>query len=482
MKNNASLLYNFSLVVGDFLALVAAFVMAYILRVSIGLTPGSRIIHHPVQAVTYLRIFLLLAPFWVIIFALLGLYNSAIYEKRFAEAGRLFMGSFVGLLFVLGYAYVSNEAIFPAKLVPIYGFVLAFLFLLLFRNVARLLRSLLFRYNIGITNLLIVGDTRLTRELIDSLADTAASGYRIVGVVGGENHLPPDIHPKLFDSFGEAVKRIGANRIHSIVQTELYSDSAKNNEILTTAQEQHIAYRFVPGNTELFVGNLEVELFRSSVPVVAVHQTALIGWGRIVKRLFDLIAGSLLLLIALPFMLIIILLELLSGGHIFFRQTRLTRFNQSFRVFKFRTHTKAYSGLSPEEAFVKMGRPELSKTYRDNGDFLEHDPRVSRLGRFLRKTSLDEIPQLFNVLKGDLSLVGPRALVPSELEVYAKRHTILSVKSGLTGLAQVSGRKSISFDERRKLDMYYVQNWSFWLDIVILLKTVRVILTGEGAQ
>jgi lipopolysaccharide/colanic/teichoic acid biosynthesis glycosyltransferase len=91
------------------------------------------------------------------------------------------------------------------------------------------------------------------------------------------------------------------------------------------------------------------------------------------------------------------------------------------------------------------------------------------------------LPQLFNVVKGDLSLVGPRALIPEELSIYEKKHAILSVKSGLTGLAQVSGRRSIDFNERRQLDVFYVQNWSFWLDLVILIKTVRVVLSGRGA-
>ncbi len=129
-----------------------------------------------------------------------------------------------------------------------------------------------------------------------------------------------------------------------------------------------------------------------------------------------------------------------------------------------------------------MGKPELIKKYRDNGDFLPDDPRISGIGKFLRKTSLDELPQLWNVLRGDISLVGPRALVPEELNQYDKKHAILSVKSGLTGLAQISGRRSISFEERRKLDVYYVQNWSFWLDISILIRTLRAVLTGNGAE
>lgn len=129
-----------------------------------------------------------------------------------------------------------------------------------------------------------------------------------------------------------------------------------------------------------------------------------------------------------------------------------------------------------------MGKPSLKKTYRDNGDFLPNDPRLSAIGRFIRKTSIDELPQLFNVLKGDISLVGPRALVPQELKAYEKRHKILSVKSGLTGLAQISGRRDISFEERRTIDMYYVQNWTFWMDISILLRTIRAVINGSGAK
>ena len=141
-----------------------------------------------------------------------------------------------------------------------------------------------------------------------------------------------------------------------------------------------------------------------------------------------------------------------------------------------------YNGLLPEEAFEKMGKPELAKKFRENGDFLKNDPRFSRLGVFLRKTSLDELPQLLNVVRGDISLVGPRALVPRELDKYDKKNLILSVKSGMTGLAVISGRKAISFEERRKLDLFYVQNWSFWNDIVILAKTVSIVLFHRGAE
>jgi len=462
------------------LSLVLAFVGAYVLRVTFGISLGPSGVAHPVEAITYLRIFLLLTPFWIIVFALLGLYNSSIYEKRFAEAGRLFVGSFVGLLFVVSYAYASNQVIFPGKLVPVFGFILGFVFLLLFRNLARFVRITLFRYNIGITNIVIIGNTEVTAELVDSLQNSKQSGYRIVGVVGDHHKFAGYKHIKVFAAFETACQSIGAEDIHSIVQTELYTSAEKNDEILSFAQANHIAYRFIPGNTELFVGNIDVELFRSSIPVIAVHQTPLLGWGRVVKRLFDLVIALIILIITSPIMLLLALfIKLSDGGPVFLRQTRLTRFNHEFKVFKFRSHNRTYNGLTPDEAFEKMNRPDFLKQFRDNGNFLAHDPRETAIGRFMRHTSLDELPQLFNVLSGDLSLVGPRALIPKDLAEYGKRHTILSVKSGLTGLAQVSGRNNISVEERRQLDVYYVQNWSFWLDIVIILKTVRVILQGS---
>ncbi|MGH7237095.1 MAG: sugar transferase [Candidatus Saccharimonadales bacterium] len=474
MKNNASLTYNVFLIIGDFLSLVLAFIGGYVLRVTVSHAPLA----HAVHASTYLTIFLSLLPFYILIFALLGLYNRTIYEKRFTEAGRLLVGSFIGLMFVVFWNFLSFNPIFPAKLVPIYGFILGFILLIIFRTLIRFVRTALFGYSIGLNHLIIVGNTDASRQLVDDLFYSRRSGYRVLAVVGGQQVIKNHAAVRLFHRFNEALEHTRLP-IHTIVQTELYGDEYRNREILEYAQTHHIDYRFVPGNTELFVGNLEVELFHNSIPVITVNQTPLLGWGRIVKRGFDVVFGSVLLIIALPFMLMIGLAQIFNGGQPLFRQTRLTRFNDEFVVYKFRTLKKTYNGLSPEAGFAKMGRPELIKKYRAGGDQIPNDPRFSGLGNFLRQTSLDELPQLFNIVRGDISLVGPRALVPEELSVYEKRHTILSVKSGVTGLAQVSGRKHISFEERRKLDLYYVQNWSFWLDLTILAKTIRVILQGS---
>lgn len=473
MKNNASLAYAVLLIVGDFLALLAAFSFAYVLRVK--LDPRPLIEHIP--AISYLYAFAAVLPLWILVHAFIGLYNQNIYEKRFTELGHIFVGSFIGILVVIGYDFVTNGKLFPARLVPVYGLGLGFGFLVMFRTFARLIRQSLYNYGVGINDVLIIGDTLIAQEIATNLSDTAKTGQRVVGLVGAKN-----TKFKMFDTFEDA-SRLLKGSFNSIIQTELYRDQEKNNAILRYAQENHIAYRFVPGNTDLFVGNITVELF-SGLPMISVHQTALTGWGRIAKRLFDLSAGFALTLVALPIMLVVaVMIKLLDPkGSIMFKQTRLTRFNREFTVYKFRTIKRKYSGMSPEQAFRSMGRPELAEKYRQNGDYLAKDPRVTHIGKFLRRTSLDELPQLLNVLRGELSLVGPRALVPTELNKYVKKHAILSVKSGLTGLAQISGRRDISFDERRTLDVYYVQNWSFWGDIVILLKTLRAVLGGIGAK
>lgn len=474
MKNNASAVYALLLLLGDFLALVAAFALAYALRFKI--VPGPSVANIPGRVFIYSIVAVL--PLWLLVQALIGLYSPAIYERRLKELGRLVLGSVLGILLFIGYDFMTGRALFPGRLVPLYGLVIGFLMLAAFRILARALRRQLFRLGVGITNVLLVGDTDASAQIAAALADPASGGIRLLGSVGRQ--LEGLVY---FRSFKEAVSTIGQEPIHGIVQTELYKTGELNDAVLQFAQTNHAAYRFVPGNSDLFVGNITVELF-AGLPVIAVHQTPLIGWGRVVKRLFDLAASLLGLMIISPLLLLIAgLIKVFEPqSPVLFRQHRLTRFNRQFTVYKFRTVRQAYNGLTPEQAFAKMGKPKLAEVYRANGDFLPADPRFSPIGRLLRRFSLDELPQLFNVLRGDISLVGPRALIPAELNQYEKRHTILSVKSGLTGLAQISGRRDISFEERRTIDMYYVQNWTFWMDINILLRTIRAVLTASGSK
>jgi len=470
MKNNASLVYNFVLVLADTVALVTGFIAAFVIRAASPIAVAN-----PMSVIDYMTIMLALLPFWILIFALLGLYQANIYERRFAEIGRLFIGSFVGLLFVVFWDYMSLTHVFPAKLVPIYGFLIAFALLIVFRNLARWLRIALFNIGYGLTRIVVIGNTRITREIVDSVFDSKRSGYELAGVIGYRKILPVGV--KTYPNIQTYV-RSDHKDLHGIVQTELYPDEKRNDEILSYAQEHHVSYRFVPGNTELLVGNIDVELFRNSIPVIHVRHTALFGWGRIFKRMTDILFGLVLLILSSPLWVICALLIKLSdpSGPIFYKARRFSRFGNKVYVYKFRTMRQAYNNMSPEEGFAKMGMPELAKEYRKNGDQLIDDPRISKVGKFLRATSLDELPQIWNVVHGEISLVGPRALDIFEMEQYNKKNLILSVKSGLTGLALVTGRHAMTFEERRKLDLYYVQNWSFWLDITILIKTIRVVV------
>ncbi len=477
MRNNTSIIYNICLLIGDGIALIGGLSVAYILRVSISHVPVTA----SVSSSTYLKFLLILAPFWLFTFAILGLYTERYYEKRFNELARLGIGTFIGIMFAISYSYMINQPIFPARLVVVYGFIFSLIAVFIYRTIARAVQRKLFSYGIGLNNVLIVGNTKMTKNIIESLP-TNVTGYKIIGIVGyNKNISGKELEIKTFSSFSEAVSKIHNKQIHTIIQTELYPAAKDNDEILNYAQSNHIAYRFVPGNSELFVGNIKVDLLQS-MPIIAVHQTALIGWGKVVKRLTDLIVGLVLVLISLPFAVLIILAEKVTcpKGQIFFRANRYSRYGQVVEIYKFRTFKPEYTNMSPQEAFNKMGRPEIIKEYVIK-DRIDNDPRVSKLGAFLRKTSLDEIPQLFSIVKGDISLVGPRALDTFELEKYSKKNLILAVKSGLTGLAQISGRRNLSYEEKRRIDLYYVQNWTFWGDIIILIKTVWVVLFHQGA-
>jgi exopolysaccharide biosynthesis polyprenyl glycosylphosphotransferase len=482
MRNNASMLYSFLLVIGDFIALLAAFTIAYIIRVQFDPRP----LVEQIPAYDFLSIFLALLPFWLVVFALLGLYNKSVYERRLQEYSRLFIGSVIGIMFVITYAFVSDHPVFPARHVPVYALALGYGLLLIERSVLRLLRELLFYFRIGINNVLLIGSSPLTREFAMTLRDTKTSGYRIVGYYSPRSLIDdvPDI--KHYPTLAAALTAIGTEDVHTVIQTELYDSEETNQRILDAAQAQHVAYKFVPANTILYNGNNELELFHN-FPVVAVHQTALVGWGRIGKRIFDIFGAVVGLIVAAPILLAVgLIIKLLDPKYrVFYKHGRVSRFGTPFYVYKLRSMYGKYSpGLgtrkSEIEIFREMGRDDLVAEWKANQK-VAHDPRIMPIGRFIRKTSIDELPQLWNVLKGDLSLIGPRPVTAEELGRYKKASSLfLSVKPGITGLWQVSGRNEIGYDERIKLELYYVQNWSFLLDIKIMYRTLLVMLGGKG--
>jgi exopolysaccharide biosynthesis polyprenyl glycosylphosphotransferase len=476
MKNNFSVIYALGLVFADFLALIAAFGLAYVFRVSLDARP----LINKIGAYQYLKIWFALTPIWILIFASLGLYRKSLYEYRIKEFAGLLLGSVLGIMTVISYDFASKVTIFPARLVPVYALGLSITLLFIERTIMRGIRTTLWRWGYGISRVLVIGDGKPLANLIKSMNSPKKTGYKIIGIVSEKANS--SFNGKHFNSIAEAASKINALKITSIIFVASEKNTQEAEYALALAQSNHLSFKFVPAHEGILSNKVEVELFQS-LPVVSIHQTALLGWGRIAKRLFDIVFALIALIILSPvFLLIALVIYLSDFGNPFFKQNRLSRFNATISIYKFRSMKKKYSGLSPEQAFEKMGKPELSKKYRENGDMLKNDPRVTVVGKILRITSLDELPQLYNILRGDISLVGPRALVPEELENYPYKNLILSVKSGLTGLAQTSGRRDISFEERRALDLYYVQNWSFWLDLKIIFRTFKDVLGGRGAR
>ncbi|MDX2776425.1 sugar transferase [Streptomyces caniscabiei] len=480
MPSKNTKLYSLFLIIADFIVLLGAFTIAYVLRVQYDPRP----LLSEVYAYDYLVSFLLIVPIWIVIFAALGLYQSSVYNRRLAEWSKIAIGSFIGILIIIGWEYVSEEHIFPARLVAAYALVASFLLIVFEREVLRIIRSLLFYFGRGISNVLIIGDSAATRDIADNLAETHKSGYRIVAVAGPKKVIPPGLNVQHFTSVDRALKHVKQLGITTIIQTDLYDSAERNQQILGAAQVNHISYSFIPGEPEFYTGKNTVDVFLG-YPMISVSQTPLIGWGGIVKRLFDIVATSCIILILSPLFLLIILLQKLLNGPsfpVFYAANRLTKNAKPFGMLKFRSMDPKYGTKDAVQDFKDMGRPDLAAEYEKNRKILSQpDPRITPFGHFIRKTSLDELPQLFNVLRGELSLVGPRPIEPVELQRYRDRGALLlSVQSGITGLWQVSGRNNLSFDQRVELELYYAQNWSFWMDIKILLKTPGALLKRRG--
>ncbi|MEO7624148.1 MAG: sugar transferase [Candidatus Saccharimonadales bacterium] len=470
--------YSLILICADFLVLLAAFGLAYILRVQYDPRP----LLTPIYAREYFTSFLLIAPFWIVIFAALGLYKSSTYNRRLVEWSKIAIGVFIGILMVVGWQYASEHELFPARLVAVYALGITFVFIVLEREALRIARSLLFYFGRGISRVLIVGNSDATRDIADNLAETHKSGYKIVAIAGPKKVIPLGLDVVHFTSVDSALKQINELRITTIIQTDLYDSAERNQRILGAAQVNHISYNFIPGEAEFYAGKNTVDVFLG-YPMITVSQTPLIGWGAIAKQIFDAIASLLLIIILSPVYLLLIALQLIfNRGPLFYVSARLSQFSKPIHLIKFRSMGASYGKKDAATEFRDMDREDLALEYEKNRKVTD-DPRITRFGQFLRSTSLDELPQLFNVFKGDLSLVGPRPILPQEAKFAPSRTALLhSVKSGVTGLWQVSGRSNLSFDERIELELFYAQNWTFWLDIKILFKTIGVVLGKRGAK
>ena len=474
MKKDFGLIFRICLILGDAFAISLSFLLAYFMRTHLDQRP----FYFESEPWKFVASLLLLLPIYVIILAAFGLYRKSIFlsRNRWSEIGRLFLASVVGVMAIISYDFFMLVDLFPVRIMALYTVISCFLLLCTFRGLVRMIRKLILKSKRAILRAVIVGSTKNTEYLADYIAAFPESGFTLAGVVSAAKYIPKDLRRKQYSSLKEALRKAKPDVIFQ-------TDDRHTDYVYRQAIERHLLYYFVPSNSMLTSQMGELELI-GDTPAILVNITPLAGGAKVVKRLCDVIFSIVALIIAAVPMGIIWIMQKIADpkAPVIYAETRLSRYNRRFKIYKFRSMKPEYSGLSPEEAFTKMGEPQLIKKYRQNGDKIPNDPRITKLGKFLRASSLDELPQLFNVLRGDISLVGPRALVPGELHHYGDRSLLLSVKSGLTGLAQVSGRRDISFDERRALDLYYIQNWSLSMDFRIMFRTIGAVLFRRGAK
>ncbi len=460
--------------IGDAVALVASFAMAYFIRVKVDPRPFT----FESQFFDFVQTVVWLVPAMLIILAALGLYRKNIFlgATRLPERSRVALAAVLSVAALIVYDFFAGENLFPVRIMALTSVLLSFVFLLCERVLVRFIVRQIFKSDYGAKRAVIVGNAKSTEYLADYIASTPEAGYRLVGVVANKKYIPKDLKTHQYSSVKEALKKAWADVIFQ-------TDEKSTKYVYKQAVERHLLYYFVPSETALSSHFGELELI-GATPAVLVMTTPLTGGYVALKRAFDILFSLFAIIIAaIPMLIVWLILKITDfKSPAIYADERLTQYNRRFKCYKFRSMKPEYSGMTAEEAFIKMGKPEVIKKYRKDGDYLKNDPRITKFGHFIRRTSLDELPQLFNILKGDISLIGPRALLPGELRDYGDRSLILTVKSGLTGFAQVSGRRNIPFEERRALDIYYVRNWSLTLDAQIFFKTIAMVVKRDGAK
>lgn len=468
----------------DFVVLSTALFLAYLIRTNIDVRPLAT----PTGLSEYLRLVLFIVPVGIVIFFFNGLYDLKMPAERRGELKKIFVAVSTGIMLIIALDYIKTNHIFPAKSIPIYSWVLAMVLVFISRQVLKELQKYLYKYGVGIQRVLIIGANRISYLILSEIKKNPYLGYKVIGILDkrkvGEEILGFKVLGGL-DDLPEILKRGG---VDEIIEANPQLPPKKVTEIINLSDRYKIEFKFAPSLFGVYTNNTQVSMF-AGIPVVELKRTPLEGWGRIEKRFMDFFGSLLALIIFSPIFFVIALLnKLTSRGPVFYKHRRLGRFGKEFELYKFRTMKteycmgEKYGGDKADEYFEKiLSDPRKKKEYSQ--DFkLRDDPRVTPLGKFLRKTSLDELPQFINVLKGQMSLVGPRPIIKEELKKYGPYKQQISIlKPGVTGLWQISGRTDLTYPERVKLDLYYIENWSLFLDLRIIFKTMLVFFKVKNA-
>jgi exopolysaccharide biosynthesis polyprenyl glycosylphosphotransferase len=378
-----------------------------------------------------------------------------------------------------GIILVGTFYLVPAEHVPrpiILGTLgLAAFLLCLRRLIYRVMMRPLLIQQIGVRNALIVGSGAAAEALRDHLRSSRDLGYNVKGLV---DFPPPECQlAEVSDDMVRMLEKLFQNARRQFVDEVFFAapcDPEILREMLKHARANRVGLRLVPNCSEDMFWNHPIE-YIGQFPTVPLNRTAVPRAAQMAKHALDMVVSSVVVLLLAPLLLFIaIAVKLDSHGPVFYCSERVGKKGRRFRCIKFRTMVS-----DAEERRTDL----LHMNERDGVLFkISNDPRVTRLGRFLRKYSLDELPQFFNVLFGDMSVVGPRPPLASEVEEYETDHLRrLDVMPGITGLWQVQARQDSSFESYISLDMTYIENWSIWLDLKIISRTIAVVFAGTGS-
>jgi exopolysaccharide biosynthesis polyprenyl glycosylphosphotransferase len=468
-------IYKIALVVSDILMTGLAFRLAYFFRFE---APFEFFVQDALTSIEHYRTLVILASLlWILIFWMNGLYSSQNLLGGTREYDRVFRSSTIGFLIIVIAGFLQ-----PDLLIARGWLLMAWGFTFIFASSGRFfLRRLIYfsrKHGFFLTPAVIVGANQEGRWLAEQLLSWQTSGLHLVGFVDKKEPATTPLFHNLVclgsvDQLGEIINQF------SIGEVILASSAISTRDYLMDIFKKYgvsdsVNIRMSSGLYEVITTGLTVNEF-AYVPLVYVNKVRLTGADNFLKLVLDYLITIPGMILISPLLLVItLLIKFSSPGPILHKRRVMGINGKQFNALKFRTMVVNGDEVLSQHPELKE---ELEKYHK-----LKNDPRITKVGAFLRKYSLDELPQLFNVLKRDMSLVGPRMISPEEMAMYKQFDmNLLTVHPGITGLWQVSGRSDISYDERVRLDMYYIRNWSIWLDLQLLFQTIPAVLKGRGA-
>jgi exopolysaccharide biosynthesis polyprenyl glycosylphosphotransferase len=410
------------------------------------------------------------------IYKLNGVYDLPRGAAWSEEVYRLLTGTATAIILMVFVIVFLFRPLFYSRLIFFYAGVLITIFLSASRLVMRMVRTHLRQRGLGVDRLLIVGAGEVGRTVMRHVVAQPALGYHVVGFVDDDpDKGSTDIGRfRALGSTANIPRLVKELAVDEVIITLPWMYHRKIVSIIAQCEREQTRVRIVPDMFQMTLSHLDVEDL-GGIPMIGVRDISIGSGQMLFKRAMDVIISAVGLILLFPFFLLIgLLIRLDSPGSVFFTQIRVGKGERLFACYKFRSMR---AGAEAEQEQLRAFNEADGPIFK-----MRDDPRITRVGRFLRRTSLDELPQLFNVVMGHMSLVGPRPAPPSEVQRYQPWHKRrLEVSPGITGLWQVSGRSELSFDEMVLLDLYYIENWSPILDLLIVLRTVPKMITGEGA-